>query len=129
MSQVYSIEAKWKYEDESIVVDAVKRYVRATMDRFNYGRDFEIGQVKDIDSVMRLFFTNVVEKDSDGVYTADFNASYGWEDVMINMFHNVAPVLQNGSYLHIWPDCDEVILEVDHGVKTTRISTEDFEEE
>lgn len=42
-----------------------------------------------------------------------FNASYGWEGVMMDAFSDIAPYLESGSEIKIYPDsgCDHGIVE------------------
>ena len=43
--------------------------------------------------------------------TAGFNAGYGWEGVMMDAFEDIAPFLEDGSEVQIYPDSG-----CDHGV-------------
>ena len=48
-------------------------------------------------------------------YSNAFNASYGWEVVMIEMFETITPFLEDGSELLIYPDSDYDKLIVKNG--------------
>ena len=67
------------------------------------GMDFE----DFVNESMRLLFPYSCRQD-DGkkhfFFTAEFNASYGWESLMCEAFEIMAPFLRDGSSLGIWPD-------------------------
>ena len=48
-------------------------------------------------------------------YENGFNASYGWESVMMKMFKLIAPYLADKSELYIYPDDDYDHLVVKNG--------------
>ena len=50
------------------------------------------------------------------VYDNAFNASYGWECVMIDWFNVLAPYLADGSQMLIYPDSDYDELIIKNGV-------------
>lgn len=41
-------------------------------------------------------------------YSNDFDASYGWESVLIKMFQILAPYLEDESELHIYLDSEDI---------------------
>ena len=49
------------------------------------------------------------------IYESDFNASYGWERVMMEWFEVLAPFLANGSQMLIYPDSDYDKLVIKNG--------------
>ena len=49
------------------------------------------------------------------IYESDFNASYGWERVMMEWFEVLAPFLVNGSQMLIYPDEDYDKLVIKNG--------------
>lgn len=66
------------------------------------------------DDLIRVFlaehqndFTIVKTKKGFTKYISGFNASYGWESVMLEMFEEISPYLENKSKLYI--DCDDGI--------------------
>ena len=44
-----------------------------------------------------------------------FDASYGWEDLMYTTFKDMAPYMEDGSYLSVWPDAEPWKLTIQHG--------------
>ena len=48
-------------------------------------------------------------------YENGFDASYGWESVMMEMFELIAPYLADGSELYIYPDNDYDHLLIKNG--------------
>ena len=49
------------------------------------------------------------------IYSNDFDASYGWERVMMEWFEVLAPFLANGSQMLIYPDEDYDKLVIKNG--------------
>ena len=49
------------------------------------------------------------------IYESDFNASYGWERIMMEWFEVLAPFLANGSQMLIYPDSDYDKLVIKNG--------------
>ena len=49
------------------------------------------------------------------IYENDFNASYGWERIMMEWFEVLAPFLANGSQMLIYPDEDYDKLVIKNG--------------
>ena len=49
------------------------------------------------------------------IYDSDFDASYGWECVMMDWFEVLAPFLANGSQMLIYPDEDYDKLIIKNG--------------
>ena len=52
--------------------------------------------------------------DKDWLYSG-FAASYGWEQVMLDAFDEIAPYLEDGSEIKIYPDSDYDYLVVKDG--------------
>ena len=116
MSQVYSISLKFEFLSIECAKDALQRRIaKGREERVNYSLDHYKGDVGlDLDNVhdlVRLFFggwdANLREGLEPGWLHAGFNASYGWEDVMMTAFEDIAPFLDDGS---------EIVIDVDEGV-------------
>ena len=75
------------------------------------------------DDLMRIFLAGwkgqevKVRADNDcfKVYENSFNASYGWESVMITMFEEMSYCLENGSEFLIYTDNDYTIGVISDG--------------
>lgn len=118
MGQCYSVELKVRFTDE----DGAKRALQAKLDRHeaervNYNLDHfkgELGLSTDnLHDLMGIFFggwkgrLETAPADKTWEY-ADFDASYGWESIMMEAFEVIAPYLADGSVIKIYPDsgCD-----------------------
>lgn len=123
MGMCYSTYCKAICKDEGEVVHLAREYIR---DASRYAR-FSSDGFTDLDGMMKMFFTDDVEKDSDGTYAADFDASYGWENVMQEMFEAIAPALEDGSCLEVYADSWKDILIVKDG--KMEFSQEDIEDD
>ena len=118
MGQCYSIEIKARVRDE----DGAKKALQAKLDRHeedhvNYNLDHFTGELglstDNLHDLMGIFFGGWKGKletcpgDKEWEY-ADFDASYGWESLMMDAFEEIAPYLADGSVIKIYPDsgCD-----------------------
>lgn len=118
MSACYSVNVELRIKEgcEGKVIETLQNKIkRAKEEMVDYG-------IKEIPNTLKellgIFF---VEK---GVYysykqvgtwywvDSSFNASYGWETVMINMFEEIAPYLEDKSelYIDIENDYDKIII-------------------
>jgi hypothetical protein len=117
MGQCYSIEIKARFRDE----DGAKKALQAKLDRHEeehvaYNLPHfteELGMSTDnLHDLMGIFFGGWKGKlepsTTDDWEYADFDASYGWESLMMDAFETIAPYLADGSEIKIWPDsgCD-----------------------
>lgn len=115
MGQCYSVILKVKVNDEAGLVKALKEKIsRAEEERVDYSLDHfaELGIGTDTSlDLFKIFFAGwkgVFTSTPDGKLLADFDCSYGWENVMITAFNEIAPYLKDNSYIKIYPDsgCD-----------------------
>ena len=117
MGQCYSVNLKVRFTDE----DGAKKALQAKLDRheeehINYNLSHfteELGMSTDsLHDLMGIFFGGWEGKlepsTTDDWKYADFDASYGWECVMMDAFEEIAPYLTDGSEVNIYPDsgCD-----------------------
>ena len=98
MGALYDIEVFLDCKNTDEVVRLAKEYAASAK------KWAVISPFDNFDEMLKAFFTKSVHKNADGVYVADFNGSYGWETVMLDMFESIAPALNDGSQLKIWPD-------------------------
>ena len=111
MGQTYSINLKLKFSDEKGAVKALQaKIARGKDEQVNYYLDhyllLGIGTEK-IADLLRIFFggwTGKLEKHPENTLSSDFGASYGWEGVMMDAFDEMAPFLEDGSSIRIYPD-------------------------
>ena len=114
MGQCYSVEIKARFRDE----DGAKKALQAKLDRHeedhvNYNLDHFTGELglstDNLHDLMGIFFGGWGGKltpcpEPDEWEYADFDASYGWESLMMDAFEEIAPYLADGSEIKIWPD-------------------------
>lgn len=117
MGQCYSIELRVRFTDERAATAAMQQKMeRAKDERINYNLPQFTERGVDLDDafgLLRVVFADWPrndytrhEPDADGItiITNNFDASYGWHQVMSDFFELLAPYLADGSSLDIWPD-------------------------
>lgn len=118
MGQCYSTYLKVRFKDKDGAVKAVQNRLGDTIDELKEitGLDYN-----NIDDILRHYYANwengyrwtpTVDPD---VLSGDFNASYSWESTMIEVFSLIAPFLEEGSELKIYPDAGYDLLRVKDG--------------
>ena len=110
MGACYSVALKVKLLDELGAIKALQHHI-ANDTGANYSlEDFAKQGVttETFNDLMKIFLagwkSQPFEISVSGkftVYTNDFDASYGWEGVMIDMFYVLTPFVANGSELVI----------------------------
>lgn len=103
MGQTYSVYAKLKFKDNDPApfCKAVRKIVKE--------RDvFSPYDKRDLRTPFGCFCVVTCKRyayiSDDGTFVSDFDASYGWEGVMQDVFNAVMPLLGNGSRVEIYPD-------------------------
>lgn len=125
MSACYDIEIMLKIKNEDKVVEILKNKIKedTESDKVHYTIEKTPNTIEDL---MGIFFAKhqdmfnySKDKNIVRVYSA-FNASYGWEVVMIEMFNAISTELENGSkfYLGIENDYDKFIIRNNQVVQT-----------
>lgn len=114
MGAVYHVEAKIKLKDEQAAITALNQHIKNdTRTEYNLKTFEKYGIVPDtFDHLMRIFlagyregsFRITKQKPVVYYYQNSFEASYGWESVLVEMFQTLTPYIDNGSFLKIWPD-------------------------
>ncbi len=101
MSATYWVEMKLNYDNEKNIVDAVAAFLRRNKWKCKVPASID-------EAVLWLLHGNEknsqFEKNGQGSYSAGFNAAYGWEQVMYDVFQALKPSLKKGSKLEVWPD-------------------------
>lgn len=125
MGQCYSVYLKVRFNDE----DGAKKELRNKISRgkeehIGYDVDglvakhgYDLDNMSDLLSVFFSGWGSRLKRDyrDTEIRMADFNACYGWEGVMIETFSIIAPFMEDGSYMKIFPDSDYDHLEVKDG--------------
>lgn len=118
MGACYSVSLRIKILDEQGLVRALQaKLAKANEDHTNYHvNEFvsEFGKLDNPDNLIRIFlagwsfnqFDKVTQRGGWVKYYNAFNASYGWETVMMEMFATIAPYVVNKSNIYIYPDSD-----------------------
>ena len=107
MGQCYTTYLKVRFKDEQGAIKAVQDRLTDTLE--DYSKDSGL-DYNTIDGILRHYYANWEDgykwtrtTDPD-ILSGDFNATYSWESTMIEVFELIAPYLEDGSYLKIYPD-------------------------
>lgn len=124
MGQCYSVSALFKFKNNNPTefCNLIKQEAE--------DRNFLRRNMYDLNDPMecfRILTDNKVYKayDNNNVWEADFDATYGWDSVMREVFGKAMDVLDNGSYVHVAPDGYDWIIEKKNG----KVLTEYHEDE
>lgn len=119
MGQCYTVYLKVKFKDEEGAKNAAQGVLKnldADIDQLGKKVGLDLNTM---DGLLRHFYsdwerghkwTPVTDPDC---LCGDFNAQYSWESVMMDAFDAMAPFLEEGSEIKIYPDSG-----VDHAVVT-----------
>ena len=125
MGQTYSVDAKITFknnETKMLFCNSIKDYIKKTSEKT------AIYQLEglDLDKPFDCFkaMTYPAAEEEDGIWYADFDASYGWESVLFDALK----FAEDGSYLYIFPDSYSVYMDKKDGKVITR-TVEDEEED
>ena len=126
MGQCYSVNLKIKLKSgsEKRAAEALRAHMFGD-DRTNYHFDkfanLGVGTEK-LDDLIRICLagwklTTYFTAESWGwkKYSNDFDCSYGWESVMVEMFEVLTPFLEEQSEIDIYPDSDSFHGHVENG--------------
>lgn len=113
MGQCYDVNLRVRFKDEKGAKRALENKVsKGRQEHILY--DMQGLRMKgfDFDNIwdwMSVFFCGWGQKlketaNADWLYCG-FDASYGWEQVMMDAFDEIAPYLEEGSEIKIYPDC------------------------
>jgi hypothetical protein len=123
MGACYSVNIKVNLTDEAGAIKALNDHIKNDKG-VNYSLDkyASIGATPDtFDGLMKILLAeiqqevSIVKKRKFTYYDNCFNASYGWESVMMVWFEVLAPFLANGSEMLIYPDEDYDKLVIRNG--------------
>lgn len=123
MGACYSVNLKVNILDEDGIVKALNKHIIDDV-RTNYSLDKYAAQgitTETFDDLMRILLANnqgevsIDKEDKFTIYDSCFNASYGWEGIMMDWFEIMAPFLADDSQMLIFPDTDYDKLVVKNG--------------
>ena len=124
MGQTYDVNLRVRFKDEKGARKALLAKIgRANEEKVLYDerglRAMGFDLDNDIWDLMSVFFCGWGQRlketaNKDWLYSG-FDASYGWERVMMEAFEEIAPYLEEGSEIKIYPDSDYDYLVVKDG--------------
>ena len=124
MGACYSVRLKVKLQDEQGAIKALNEHMNNNT-RANYSLEEYAEQgitTNTFDDLMRIFLAGwkgqdilIYPEKGFTVYDNDFDASYGWEVVLMDMFEVLTPFVKNGSELFMYVDNDYDRLVVKKG--------------
>ncbi len=120
MGQCYSVNIDLRYKDKANIEETLKRFIKS------YNADYRLEKLKlsgiTVDTLEGLLKITICENLKISSITeneisayADFDASYGWETQMQEMFKAIALYLEKGSCIRIWPDNGVYELRITEG--------------
>lgn len=123
MGACYSVTVKVNVLDEPGAIKALNEHiVNDTGVDYSLDRCAAEGVTTEtFDGLMRILLAECQRKVTTyqhgkfTLYDNDFDASYGWERVMMEWFEVLAPFLANGSQMLIYPDEDYDKLVIKNG--------------
>ena len=123
MGACYSVNIKVNVVDIKGAVDALNHHIaQDSRTSYNLEKYANIGvTTTNFDDLMRILLAEIqgpVFIHHNGkfmIYDNCFNASYGWESVMMEWFDVLAPFLADGSQMLIYPDEDYDKLVIKNG--------------
>lgn len=113
MGQTYSVEARLKFKnnDPASFCKVIQDEIAARNGKTaNFG--LTRGNVNDPFGCFKILTTENAGQTEDGLWYADFDGSYGWESVLIQVFRAAAGELADGSRITIYTDDDSVEISV-----------------
>jgi len=101
MGQCYSVDAKLIVKDEESFCKCIQQTMKDMEERAIF--HLEDGNVNTAWGCFQIICPNAHDF-GDGEYCADFDASYGWESVMLEIFEKAFDFVEDGSYFDLYPD-------------------------
>ena len=124
MGACYSVTIKVNVTDVPSAIKALNDHITNDT-RSNYSLEEYAKHgitTETFDDLMRIFLAgwpgqeiDISKENEFTVYDNGFNASYGWECVMMDMFETLAPFVSEGSELYISIDNDYDKLVIKNG--------------
>lgn len=103
MGQCYSVYLKMKLKDADEFVRLSRKYATD-----NDWSDEYMRKMSGVDGIIKQMIStgDLTVQCEDGwpVFRSDFDASYSWDGVMDEWFNAVAPALEDGSEIEVYPD-------------------------
>ena len=129
MGAVYSVKLRLYYQDPNLLISATQDYVNST-----HNVEFNSVDYSSVASAIQAILPKhgfYVEQQLDDYIacSCDFDASYSWENILYDWYDSIAPVLDDGSKIWIFPDNDFIEGVVQNGsVRWSEYPDKDYEE-
>ena len=112
MGQTYAVNMKLKfrnYENKAAALTKIQEYINNEIPKAAQTCLTKNGILPDrIENAIRIILTPeiscTVENDLSYAFNAEFDASYGWQDVMTDSFKVMSAYLEDDSYIELYPD-------------------------
>lgn len=127
MGAVFDITAKLRIKDVNGFIAKGKKFIETYDADFCLDRQAKLGHTTNtIKGIIGIVFVDsggslfvYKEEGAQISFCSGFNASYGWEGLMMDFFTEVSPTLEAGSKLIIEPDSgfDVLTLKEDGSIK------------
>ena len=111
MGQTYDVTLSLRFKDEAGAKGALKdKIAKAKEEKVDYNLDHyrSLGvDTESLQGLLNVFFGGwyaSLAANARGDLNAGFDACYGWETLMMDAFDAMAPFLENGSAITIYPD-------------------------
>jgi len=116
MGSVYSVYLKIEYSDEKKIIEKMKKFIDDKKDEVVFNLDYysEKYDLNTVDGLIKVFITDRgFTKLSDNEYSSSFDATYGWDIVILDMIMDVFDDDGDAASLNIHVDDDskEVSIE------------------
>jgi len=115
MGQTYDVHLTLIRDDDEKLIKLLNKAKLREEKSGTIFYDCPEGEYEDLEELVMVFLTEF-DYESDGVnFSSGFDASYGWGDVLVNMFKEIAPALKDGSEIEIYPDNGRIRLWIENG--------------
>lgn len=104
MSACYAVNLILKTHRDDELLKTVRDYMNSAQYVNFHGAQNELYSVDDMVKVFLAAHQEDFHSYGDGSYDSAFNASYGWESVLLDWWLVMQPYLDEGSKMTVWPD-------------------------
>lgn len=118
MGAVYDVNMNIKVNSRKGVIETTKNFINCKKGKVRF---FPYGDFRSFIGAIKMVITdrnfNVIQLDKDAYsIQSGFDASYGWESIMVEWFRNIGKYLDDNSEFSIYPDTGKRYLVVRNGI-------------